>query len=129
MLRNTCASTFHKILICQPTLSPLQKVNEAVRIFDLSVVVPEFKLACVAVHMICTHMMIDTDDTAFQQAPEVFNVLCVHSASNVFLFEVTNTLMVIRDVQPVVSSPFIGHYVRTLRDVLLNQTLQEIGRA
>lgn len=59
--------------------------------------------------MLRTYMMIDTNDTAFQERPETFNRIGMNAVANIFFSAMIDNFMLILGRKIIVSRPFIGH--------------------
>src|SRR5438132_10919217 len=76
--------------------------------------------------MFNAHLMIGTDDRAFEQAPNAFNAVRMHVTNNPFLLRVINPLMLSVGI---LNSPIGGHFVcvdrfRVWRGVIMDKLMQ-----
>ena len=77
--------------------------------------------------MLRTYMMIDTNDTAFQERPETFNRIGMNAVANIFFSAMIDNFMLILGRKIIVSRPFIGHKGSIGRNVLTNNSFKSFA--
>jgi hypothetical protein len=94
----------------------------------LAVVVSEYKLVQVQRQILLAYVVIRADDSAFQERPEVLNIIRVDIPANVLLIVVADHAMPIAVVQSAVAVVLISRYqVHLLAYCLLNESVQSIA--
>jgi len=78
----------------------------------------EFKLVNILIKMLSTYLVIDTENTAFQDSPKGFDPVCVNVATNILFLAMIDTAMRIKIFfKSVVRIKLIRHYICTRRNL------------